>query len=67
MLAATGERVSSEDLGGATLHCEVSGGTDHFASTEEEAIVKTRDVVAALNVDRKWLLKECKNMFIKNI
>ena len=30
--AATGEEVSAEDLGGATLHCKVSGVSDHFAT-----------------------------------
>lgn len=29
--AATGEDVSAEELGGATLHCSTSGVTDHFA------------------------------------
>jgi acetyl-CoA carboxylase carboxyltransferase component len=29
--AATGEVVSSEDLGGADVHCKVSGVTDHYA------------------------------------
>lgn len=30
--AATGEEVSAEDLGGAALHCSVSGVSDHFAT-----------------------------------
>jgi 3-methylcrotonyl-CoA carboxylase beta subunit len=29
--AATGEEVSAEDLGGATVHCTVSGVSDYFA------------------------------------
>lgn len=29
--AATGEEVSSEDLGGADVHCKVSGVSDYFA------------------------------------
>src|SRR5690606_13738474 len=36
--AATGEEVSAEDLGGARVHSEESGVTDHFAETEEEAL-----------------------------
>ncbi|XP_030851644.1 methylcrotonoyl-CoA carboxylase beta chain, mitochondrial [Strongylocentrotus purpuratus] len=48
--AATGERVSAEDLGGATLHCRVSGCTDHFASTEEEGFTMGRDSISTLNV-----------------
>lgn len=35
--AATGEVVSGEELGGAELHCKVSGVSDHFAETEEES------------------------------
>jgi hypothetical protein len=30
--AATGEVVSAEDLGGAALHCKVSGVSDYFAT-----------------------------------
>uniref|UniRef100_H2ZDB5 methylcrotonoyl-CoA carboxylase n=1 Tax=Ciona savignyi TaxID=51511 RepID=H2ZDB5_CIOSA len=51
VFAATGQRITSEDLGGATLHCGVSGCTDHFAETEEEAITTMRDIVATMNVD----------------
>lgn len=29
--AATGEEISAEDLGGATVHCKTSGVADHFA------------------------------------
>ncbi|GJN03540.1 hypothetical protein PR202_ga20995 [Eleusine coracana subsp. coracana] len=29
--AATGEEISAEDLGGASVHCKVSGVSDHFA------------------------------------
>ncbi len=46
--AATGEEVSAEDLGGADVHCRVSGVSDHFATGDEDAIRKVRDIVAAL-------------------
>ena len=36
--AATGEVVSAEDLGGARVHCFTSGLTDHFCSSELEAL-----------------------------
>ena len=36
--AATGEVVSAQDLGGAQVHCEVSGVTDHYANNEIEGI-----------------------------
>lgn len=48
--AATGEVVSGEELGGATMHCTVSGITDHFAQDEEESFEITRDVIATLNL-----------------
>jgi len=48
--AATGEVVTGEELGGATMHCSVSGITDHFAQDEEESFQITRDVIATLNI-----------------
>lgn len=47
--AATGEIVSSEDLGGADVHTRVSGVSDHFANDEEEAFIITRNIVENLN------------------
>ncbi|UYV64270.1 hypothetical protein LAZ67_3000113 [Cordylochernes scorpioides] len=41
--AATGEVVTEEELGGADLHCRVSGVTDFFAETEEEAFQQCRE------------------------
>ncbi|XP_042229498.1 methylcrotonoyl-CoA carboxylase beta chain, mitochondrial-like [Homarus americanus] len=49
--AATGEEITAEDLGGATVHCSVSGVTDYFAGTEEEGFDIVRDIVATLNID----------------
>lgn len=46
--AATGEVVSAEDLGGAYVHATKSGVADHLAANEEEALQRTRDVVASL-------------------
>lgn len=48
--AATGEVVSAEELGGARMHCSISGITDHFAQDEEESFQITRDVIATLNL-----------------
>ena len=48
--AATGETVSAEDLGGADLHCKVSGVTDHYAIDDEHALDITRRIVSNLNV-----------------
>ena len=46
--AATGEEVTAEELGGARVHAETSGVVDHMAATEEEALLKTRDIIACL-------------------
>lgn len=46
--AATGEEVSAEDLGGAYVHTSKSGVADHFAETEEEALLKCRDIIENL-------------------
>lgn len=48
--AATGEVVTGEELGGATLHCSVSGITDHFAQDEQESFQIIQDVVSSLNI-----------------
>lgn len=55
--AATGEEVSAQDLGGAHVHCEVSGVTDHFAENDEHAIEILRDIVAHLNRKKKVSLR----------
>ncbi|TNM88123.1 hypothetical protein fugu_006344 [Takifugu bimaculatus] len=47
--AATGEEVTPEDLGGATLHAKVSGCVDHFASEEKDAYDCTRNIISTLN------------------
>ena len=55
--AATGEEVSAQDLGGAEVHCEVSGVTDHFAEDEAHAFEIARDIVAHLNFKKAGTLK----------
>lgn len=50
--AATGEEVSAQALGGAEVHCAVSGVTDHFADNDEHALQITRDIVAQIPVRR---------------
>lgn len=47
--AATGESVSAEELGGAKVHCETSGVTDHFAVDDEHALEITRNIVSHFN------------------
>ncbi len=51
--AATGEEVSAQDLGGAHVHCEVSGVTDHFAENDEDALEITKEIVKHLNKRRE--------------
>lgn len=47
--AATGEEVSSEDLGGADVHTRLSGVADYFAEDDSHALSIARDIVAGLN------------------
>lgn len=47
--AATGETVSAEELGGADVHCGISGVADHLAHTEAEALERARRCIANLN------------------
>uniref|UniRef100_A0AC34QJG1 Methylcrotonoyl-CoA carboxylase n=1 Tax=Panagrolaimus sp. JU765 TaxID=591449 RepID=A0AC34QJG1_9BILA len=51
--AATGEEITAEELGGADLHCSVSGVTDYYAYNDEHGLALARQVVAGLgdNVD----------------
>jgi acetyl-CoA carboxylase carboxyltransferase component len=46
--AATGEIVTEEELGGATLHSEQSGVSDHLAFNEAHAFQMTRSIIANL-------------------
>lgn len=47
--AATGENVSAEELGGADIHCRISGVTDHYALNDEDALAITRHIAENLN------------------
>ncbi len=53
--AATGEIVSTEDLGGADVHTRLSGVADHFAENDHHALAIARRVVAHLNHDKAIL------------
>lgn len=50
--AATGEEVTTQELGGAQVHCEVSGVTDHFAEDDDHALEITRNIVSNLNTKK---------------
>ena len=47
--AATGEVVTSQELGGADVHCRESGVSDHYARNDHHALQLARDSVARLN------------------
>jgi 3-methylcrotonyl-CoA carboxylase beta subunit len=51
--AATGETVSAEELGGADVHCRVSGVTDHYAEDDVHALQLARRCVANLNARKR--------------
>jgi 3-methylcrotonyl-CoA carboxylase beta subunit len=55
--AATGEEVSAQDLGGAEVHSEISGVTDHMAENDEHALEITKSIVANLNKRKAVSLK----------
>jgi len=51
--AATGEVVTAENLGGADVHCRISGVADYFANNDEHAITQTRRIISNLNYQKK--------------
>lgn len=54
--AATGEEVTAEELGGADVHCRISGVSDHYALNDEHAIEITRNIVENLPKNKKFEL-----------
>ncbi len=58
--AATGEEVSAEELGGADVHCRLSGVADHYALDEEHALEWARDIVGGLTSRKQvpWEVEE---------
>ena len=55
--AATGEEVSAQELGGARVHCEKSGVSDHMAADELSAIKKAREIVTTLSPEKPYQLR----------
>ena len=47
--AATGEKVTSEELGGADVHCKISGVADYYATNDDHAIELARNSVTQFN------------------
>lgn len=54
--AATGEVVTDEELGGADVHCRISGVSDHYAQNDEHALQITRNIVEWLDPPNKFEL-----------
>lgn len=44
--AATGVEISAEELGGAEVHCKISGVCDHLAEDDRHALAIARNIVA---------------------
>ncbi len=55
--AATGEVVTEEELGGADVHCRISGVADHLAVNDEHAIEITRNIVENLGTQPRYPLE----------
>ncbi|MBC2705651.1 acyl-CoA carboxylase subunit beta [Desulfobacula sp.] len=43
---ATGEEISAENLGGARVHTEISGGADHLCADQTQAVAKVRELLS---------------------
>lgn len=51
--AATGEVVTAEALGGADVHCRISGVSDYYAQDDKEAIMLTRRAIGNMNFQKQ--------------
>src|SRR2546422_3900858 len=51
--AATGEEVTAEELGGADVHCRISGVADHYAQNDADALRIVRDVFQSIPQTRR--------------
>jgi len=54
--AATGEEVTDEELGGADVHCRISGVSDYFAQDDEHALKIARNIIETLDPPEKFPL-----------
>lgn len=43
---ATGEEISAENLGGAKVHTQISGGADHLCADQAQAIARVRELLS---------------------
>lgn len=54
--AATGEQVTAEELGGADVHCRISGVADYYADDDQHALQLARRAISNLNRQKKITL-----------
>jgi len=54
--AATGEVVTDEELGGADVHCRISGVSDYYAENDEHALQICRNIIECLDPPQKFPL-----------
>ena len=51
--AATNEVITSEDLGGADVHCKISGVSDHYALDDNHALYLARRCIKNINYKKQ--------------
>src|SRR3989442_12632076 len=55
--AATGEEVTAEELGGADVHCRISGVADHYAQNDADAIHIVREIFRSIPPAKRQALQ----------
>ncbi|MBP6218138.1 MAG: acyl-CoA carboxylase subunit beta [Oligoflexales bacterium] len=55
--AATGEEVTVQDLGGASVHTSISGVCDHLAEDDEDALFILQDIINHLGEHKRAKIK----------
>ncbi len=55
--AATGEISTAEEIGGADVHCRVSGVTDYYAQNDTHALALARRIVGGLGTRKQTSLE----------
>jgi acetyl-CoA carboxylase carboxyltransferase component len=53
--AATGEQITSEELGGADVHTRISGVADHMAKNDDHAIETLRKIITNIPKAKKYV------------
>src|SRR6185436_900191 len=51
--AATGEEVTAEELGGAEVHCRISGVADHMAENDADALRIVREIFQSIPITQR--------------